>query len=401
MRKPATFSVLIRFLIFILLFLHIYEIVHLVRNAVKRIVVSPWTKLRDLTVSTGLNKLNCSMGSKLEDIARLAGVNPSTVSRTINKPEKVKLKTRQKIEAIIDEMGYKPNFFARGLMKGQTDSVGILTSLYANPYFIEIIETIEHLLAPDGTYLYLCNCEASIDLEKKYLDELLRRNIDALFVIESPSLNTADNLYTKNRFDCPVILINQHVKPYGDNYVVRCDQSPGIAEVFDEVKRRRLYPFILFIPAERSYSYILKKRLFETWRRKNHLDEKQARCVMLENLLEPNNEKSVWNSHEAAKDLFTQFRPRSILAGNDLMALGVLAAAHDAGISVPKDLAIVGVDNTFFSRISMPTLSTIDLRMAEIGTMAAELYQGVKKEPSAAHEQTLIIPSLFRRRGTS
>ena len=340
------------------------------------------------------------MGSKLEDIARLAGVNPSTVSRTINNPEKVKLKTRQKIEAIIDEMGYKPNFFARGLMRGQTDSVGIITSLYANPYFVEIIGTLEHLLTPDGTYIYLCNCEESIDLEKKYLDELLRRNIDALFVIETPSLNTKNNLYTKTKVGCPVILINQHVKPYGDNYVVRCDQRPGIEEVFSEVKKRKLYPFILFIPAEKSYSYILKRRLFENWRIKNSLTDKQARCVRLENLMEPNNEKSVWNSYEAARDLFAQWRPRSILAGNDLMALGILAAARDAGIKVPGDLSIAGVDNTLFSRISVPGLSTIDLRMQEIGIKAAELYQTVKKIPPETKPQTLAIPSLFYRRGT-
>ena len=194
-----------------------------------------------------------SMGSRLEDIARLAGVNPSTVSRTINKPEKVKLKTRQKIEAIINELGYKPNYFAQGLMRGQTDSVGILTSLHTNPYFLEIIEALEHLLASDGTYMYLCNCENNIELEKKYLDELTRRKIDALFVVESPSLNTKYNFYTTHPLDCPVILINQHTRPYGDNYVVYCDQKPGIVEVFDEVLRRKLYPFILLTPAEKTY----------------------------------------------------------------------------------------------------------------------------------------------------
>ena len=340
------------------------------------------------------------MGSRLEDIAKLAGVNPSTVSRTINKPEKVKLKTRQKIEAIINELDYKPNFFAQGLMKGQTDSVGILIPLHTNPYFLEIIETLEHLLAPDGTYIYLCNCESKIELEKKYLDELIRRKIDALFVIESPSLNTGQNFYTKNRFDCPVFLINQHVRPYGDNYVVRCDQKPGIMEVFEEVKRRRLYPFVLFLPAENTYSYNLKIRLFENWRRENRLGEEEARCVRIENLLEPNNEKSVWNSCEAAKELFARFRPRSILAGNDLMALGVLVAARDAGIAVPGDLSVAGVDNTLFSRISMPALSTINLRMGEIGTKAAELYQVVKKDPSAVRERILSIPSFFCHRET-
>ena len=340
------------------------------------------------------------MGSTLTDIAKLAGVNPSTVSRTISRPEKVKPKTRQKIEAIINELGYKPNFFAQGLMKGQTDSVGILTTLHANPYYVEIIENIEHLLSPDGTYIYLCNCETSIELEKKYLDELIRRKIDALFVIETPSLNTTNNFYTKNSSSCPIILLNQHIKPYGDCYVVRCDQKPGIAEVFDEVKRRSLYPFVLFIPAENSYSYNLKEQLFMRWRKRNKLSEKQASCIRLENLLEPNNEKSVWNSFEAARELFGRFRPRSILAGNDFMALGVLSAARELGINVPEEVSIAGVDNTLFSRTSIPALSTIDLRMAEIGSRAARLYQAIKAAPSAEHERNRTISSIFCRRGT-
>ena len=340
------------------------------------------------------------MGSRLEDIAKLAGVNPSTVSRTINTPQKVKTKTRQKIEAIINELGYKPNFFAQGLMKDQTDSVGILTSVYANPYFIEIIETLEHMLSAEGTYMYMCNCEINIDLEKKYLDELIRRKIDALFIIESPSLNTKNNFYVKNKFDFPVIMINQHLKPYGENYIVRCDQKPGITEIFDEVKLRELYPFVLLLPAEKSYSYILKERLFDNWRKKNNLDKKQACCIKLENLLNPNNEKSVWNSYEEAKALFSRFRPRSILVGNDLMALGVLAAAREHGICIPEELSVAGVDNTLFSRISIPALSTIDLQTLEIGTKAAQLYQKIRDNPSAVNEKIITIPSFFYRRET-
>ena len=340
------------------------------------------------------------MGSRLEDIAKLAGVNPSTVSRTINNPEMVKAKTRHKIEAIIKELGYKPNFFAQGLMKDQTDSVGIMMSLYANPYFMEIVNGLEQILIADETYTYLCNCETSIELEKKYLDELIRRKIDALFVIESPSLNTNKNLYIKNKFDFPVIMINQHLKPYGDNYVVHCNQKPGIFEVFDEVARRELYPFVLYIPAEKSYSYHLKERLFENWRKKNCLNNEQACCVKLENLLDPNNEKSVWNSYEEAKVLFSRIRPRAILAGNDLMALGILAAAREKGINVPGDLSIAGVDNTIFSRISIPALSTIDLRTSEIGTKAARLYQIIKNDSSALNNKSITIPSYFCRRET-
>jgi len=341
------------------------------------------------------------MSRTLDDIARLAGVNPSTVSRTINNPEKVKLKTRQKIEAIIDEMGYRPNFFAQGLVKGQTDSVGLLTSIHANPYFMEIIEAIEHALVRDGTYMYLCNCENSAELEKKYLDELMRRQIDGLFVVETPSLNTKQNLYVSGKLDCPVILLNQHEKPYGDNYVVRCNQVPGIKTVFDEVRQRNLYPFVLLIPDEKSYSYLLKERLFNKWRRQFGLAEKQARYIKLENFDEPNTEQSLWNSYKTAKELLLgRGHPRAILAGNDLMAQGILIAAHELGIAVPEELSIAGVDNTFISRISRPALSTIDLRMGEIGALAADLYQRIKEDPDGKHDKVLSLPSLFCRRGT-
>ena len=206
--------------------------------------------------------------------------------------------------------------------------------------------------------------------------------------------------FIQNKFDFPVILINQHLKPYGENYIVRCDQKPGITEVFEKVKQQELYPFVLFIPAEKSYSYIYKERLFENWRKKNKLDKEKARCIKLEKILDPNNEKSVWNSYEEAKTLFKTFRPRSILVGNDLLALGVLAAAREHGIKVPQDLSIAGVDNNIFSRISIPALSTIDLRTNEIGTMAAQLYYVIKKNPSAEQEQILTLPSFFSPRGT-
>ena len=345
------------------------------------------------------------MRKTLEDIAKLAGVNSSTVSRTISNPQKVKLKTRQKIEAIIEAQGYKPNFFAQGLAKGLSDSVGLITSIHANLYFLEIIETIQRLLAADGTYMYLCDCANNIELEKKYLDELKRRKIDGLFVIETPSLNTDNNFYVKNTFDCPVILINQHKKPYGNNYIVQCDQKPGIEKVLFEVKQQKLFPFMLLLPGDKSYSYFIKEKLFKKWRQKNNFSENQARCMILDKLLNTNNEETVWSSYHAAKKFIPQLRPRSILAGNDLMALGVLSAANEMKIPIPRELAIIGVDNSLFARISFPTLSTIDLRMNEVGTKAAELYRIAKRKTGIGSlkktkDRVVVVPSLFCRGGT-
>ncbi|MDR2663461.1 MAG: LacI family transcriptional regulator, partial [Treponema sp.] len=194
------------------------------------------------------------MGSK--DIAKLAGVSVATISRVINNPEKVSPATRQKVEAVIAQTGYNPNYFARGLKRRSAGSVGIITALHTNPYFIEIIDAIESALSADGTCTYICSCENREELEEKYAQELMSRGIDALFVIETPSLNTSHNYFYNKRLECPVILINQHKKPYGEtNYIVRCDQKQGIQQAFSRVLRKRLFPFMLVLCAEKSYSY--------------------------------------------------------------------------------------------------------------------------------------------------
>jgi LacI family transcriptional regulator len=198
------------------------------------------------------------MGKRLEDVAALAGVHPATVSRVLSRPEMVSPETRLKVEAIIKELDYKPNYFARGLMRGSADSVGILVYGLTDPYYAEIIDAIENILVPQGIYPYICDCKNNTDAEKKYTDELLRRNVDALIVIETISFNTKNNYFIQNSFDCPVILINQHLKPYGDAYIVSCDQAPGIIGAFEYVRENKLFPFLLLLRGPDSYSFTSK-----------------------------------------------------------------------------------------------------------------------------------------------
>ena len=284
-------------------------------------------------------------------------------------------------------------------MKHDTGSVGILISLQTNPYFIDIIDSIERVLSRQGTYIYLCNCENNLALEREYTQELIRRNIDALMVIETPSLNTQGNHFLYNKFNCSVILINQHLEPYGDNYVIRCDQTQGINAVFEYIKKEKLFPFLLFMCSEDNYSYVLKEKLFKKWRQENGYSEKKARIIKARELLDANNEKSVWKTYKIARKILgSPHRPRSILAGNELMAMGILTAARDLSIPVPGELTVIGVDNTYLSRISFPPLSTVDLRMKDVGTMAAELYLEIKNNPGKEHPRIQVIPSRFIRR---
>jgi LacI family transcriptional regulator len=337
----------------------------------------------------------------IEDIAKAAGVSTATVSRTINSPEKVKSPTRQKIEQVISRLGYKPNYFARGLRKQRTDSVGIIASFGLNPYLSEMLDVVERTLTQNGVYLYLCNCGFNTALEAKYTQELFRRNIDALMVFEAASFNTEDNYFLKTKFDRPVILVNQHTEPFGNAYIVRVDQAPGLLEAFDYVQDHALLPcFLLISPG--SYSFLLKEKLCNAWKQERGLSDTDIRIIKSNKLLQTNEEGAVWHSNEVIKQaLLSTPRPRCILAGNDLMAMGVLIAARELSIAVPDELAVIGVDNTLLSRISAPPLSTVDLRMRELGKLAAELYLDIKDSPDKALPQVQTLPSRLLLRSST
>jgi LacI family transcriptional regulator len=304
-------------------------------------------------------------------------------------------KTRLKVEAIIKELDYKPNYFARGLMRGSADSVGILVYGLTDPYYAEIIDAIENILVPQGIYPYICDCKNNVDAEKKYTDELIRRNVDALIVIETISLNTKKNYFIENSFNCPVILINQHLKPHGDAYVVRCDQSPGIIEAFEYVRENKLFPFLLLLRGPDSYSFTLKEKLFRQWVKKYTLSKIEASLLRI--ITGDNSRHSTFAhvSIDGEREILqSPSRPRTIMAANDVQAFSILNAAGKLGIRVPEDLEIIGVDNTFLSRICS-SVNVVDLRMEEVGAMAAELYLEIQKDPGGNHQKAQIIPSRF------
>ncbi len=312
------------------------------------------------------------MGVTIEDIALAAGVSSATVSRVLNEPERVRPKTRNKVNEIINREGYKPNIFARGLMRSSTDSVGILVSYITNPYMTSIVNAIESTLAKSGAYIYLCNCNGDRKLELKYTEELLRRNVDALIVVETPSMNREDNFFLTLDAGCPLILVNEHIAPAERHFSVCCDQEPGIREALNLFKARNLFPIALLSSKDASYSFTLKERLFAEFRESLGLDEAETPVY---HLGDTNVESIVASATELTLEILSSpARPKAILAGNDFIALGVLEAARRLKISIPEDLAVIGVDNTFFSRISFPPLSTIDLRTEDVGRMAAELY---------------------------
>jgi LacI family transcriptional regulator len=340
------------------------------------------------------------VGATIDDVARLAGVSISTVSRVINNPGLVNERTRRRVARVIERTGFKPNIFARGLMRSRTGAVGILVSYITNPYMTAIVDAVESTLSRNDVFIYLCNCNDDRKLEHAYANELLRRKVDALVVIETPSFNGAEDFLADLGATCPVVLVNEHVRMNGPHHVVRCEQEPGVREALRHLLSRGQFPIALFTGSESQYSFALKERLFQEFRLENRLSEAET---LVFRLGDTNVEQIVTTSAQLMARLCRQkSRPRAVLAGNDMIGVGVLQGALAAGLRIPEDVAIIGVDNTLLSRISSPQLSTVDLRTEDVGRSAAELYlrlRGGRGDPITPVRET--VSSFLVLRGTT
>ncbi len=338
------------------------------------------------------------MSARIDDIAKAAGVSTATVSRYLNKPDLVKPATRDRVAAAIEEFDYKPNLFARGLMRAATDTVGILVPYITNPYHVALVDSIERELAARDVRIYLCNTFESADLERRYADELLRRGVDALIFAETVSVNSDDAYLESLSAEVPVILINEHLRLDSKHHIVRCAQEPGFIAALDHLLSRGKVPIDLVI-GDGAWSFALKERVYRDYLHRRGVPDSE---LSVSRLAAVNVEDIVQRCAQYTSEALARpVPPRAFVAGNDMMAVGLLQGVLAKGLKVPEDVAVIGVDNSLPSRISVPLLSTVDLRETDVGKLAAQAYLSIKTGGIPDSPIRSSIESVFLNRGSA
>lgn len=293
------------------------------------------------------------------DIAKLAGVSIATVSRVVNGSNKVSEKTRTRVLSIIEQEGYTPNVFAQGLGLHTMHTVGILVPDISDLYMSCAVSYLEEQLQIYG-YDCILSC-SGFDPAKKaaHTQMLLSKHIDALILVGSTysghGKDPCETDYIRNAaLQVPVFLINGSVA--GDN--IYCSVSEDRQAVFDattrliENGRRR----ILFLTDSRSYSAAEKKAGFLSALEKAGLPADPALQLMAPDEI------------SGVRDLLLEKKLSfdAAIATDDVMAVGVLKYAAAKGISVPKELAVIGCNNSVLSVSCEPELSSIDNRAGSL-----------------------------------
>jgi LacI family transcriptional regulator len=311
------------------------------------------------------------------DIAKLAGVNPSTVSRALTTPGRIKADTEAKIRAAAKELNYRVNPHARALPTGKTKMIALMVADITNPVFFKVVRGAEKVAADEGYTLVVAESFESSKVEADSLARIMPSVDGVIF----GTTRLADQEIHEANDEKPVVLINRVVDGVGD---VVPDNEPGIAEAIAHLAELG-HKHIGFL-AGPAASWINTDR----W---NLLMKHALGSGMTVVSIGPN-----LPTVEGGRDGLAEVRASgvsAIITYNDLMGIGLLRAATAAGIRVPEDLSIIGFDNIFGSDFTSPPLTTIEMPLEKIGGNAVRALLSTLDDndlvPHGSEESTSLL----------
>lgn len=325
----------------------------------------------------------------IKDVARHARVSYTTVSHVINDTRPVASETAARVRAAIRELGYMPSEVARALKSKRTRIVGMIVTTSANPFFATVTGGVERACFARGYSLMLCNTDDVEERLDSYLDTLFSKRIDGLVVMTTNA--------------SPAFL--KRLREIDSVPVVAIDSAPGTARTTvndDSTLGGRLIGTFL---ADRGFARIAclagpadHPRMRERFAGLEAALSERGLSVAPDLVLrDPLTIEGGMASARTLLALPPSRRPDVIVCFNDLMAVGVMHAAHDAGIAIPDGLSVVGYDDIEFAAHTIPPLTTVRQPTAQIGGTAANAIIDHLEAGIALPDTVTLPPDLVVR----
>jgi LacI family transcriptional regulator len=328
--------------------------------------------------------------SSIREVAKRAGVSLGTVSNVLNRPEIVALETRQRVQQAIKEIGFVRNGSARQLRVGTSQHIGLVVLDVANPFFTEVARGVEDLSSQAGYIVILCNSDDSVEKESHYLHVLEEQR--TLGVLITPVQSDASYLQRFRQRGIAVVLLDRPSR-IKDLCSVAVDDVRGgelaAAHLLEEGHER-----IGFVHGQPSIRQIADRRRGVIRAVKAAgLDPDRAIVDITTRA------QSAREGEECVEKLLSaRIRPTAVFCANDLLALGLMRGLIKYGISIPKDMALVGYDDVEFASVLSTPLTSIRQPKYELGRAAAELLLDEANNPASHQHQHIVYqPELIVR----
>jgi LacI family transcriptional regulator len=333
-------------------------------------------------VGNGFLSLPEGEGPKISDVARHAAVSPATVSRVLNGDPRVGKPYRERVLRSVAALDYRPNSLARNLRRQRSGTIGVVVPDIENPHFGEMLRAVEDQAFDAGYRVLVCNTDETPEKQRAYLEALIDERV--LGVIISPSDPGGAQISRLLDLGIPVVAYDREVlDPRAD------------AVLADNVKGTRVGTELLLAAGHRSIAFIGGRTDVETGAERLAGYEMAMRAARLEPWVVDGDFRLELAETAVAGLLAGDRRPSALLVANNLMTLGALRAIRDAGLRVPADLALVGVDDPAWSALVDPPLTTL---AQPVRLMAADAMELLLQRVTGAREQPRRIVHPFELR---
>ncbi|MET0714637.1 MAG: LacI family DNA-binding transcriptional regulator [Mycetocola sp.] len=297
----------------------------------------------------------------LTDVARAAGVSVATASKALNGRDQVKAETRDRVHKAAESLSFQPNALARGLLAGRSGTLGLLTNDLEGRFSIPVLMGAEDAVGADRMSVFLCDARGDSIREQYHVQALLSRRIDGLIVVGSstdprPTLGElpVPVVYayapSENPDDLSLISDNvgggrmavEHLLNSGRRRIAHITGDPEYAAARDRATG------VLAALAEAALPLVGDQVMFGEW-------------------------SEAWGRGATRVLLSREPEIDAIVAGSDQIARGVLDSLHELKIDVPRDVAVISFDNwAILAANSRPQLTSVDLRLEQLGRLAAQ-----------------------------
>lgn len=328
-----------------------------------------------------------------EDVAKIAGVSQSTVSRVLNDYPYIKKNTRDKVLAVINELGFTRDEIARSLVEKRTKSIGLILGSISNPFFAETAEVIIERAQELKYDVIVYNTGHKDENLEQAINLLIGKRVEGI-ILTSVSKNYTDKIKKLHDNGFPVLLYNSFLDIKDVNFIV-----------MDNNKGARLAVQHLIKLGHKKIAKISgpSKYLATYERTVGYKEELMENGYEIDEGLIFNSEFSYDKIYSFTKKLLKKKdRPTAIIAASDQMALAVLDAASSLNLKIPADLSVVGFDNIRLSANEFIGLTTISQQMDQMSLTALEklIYLIENKETTSSSIQIFLKPELMVRKTT-
>lgn len=328
--------------------------------------------------------------SSIKDIANEAGVSTATVSHVLNNTRFVSEAVRERVLKAIKLHNYYPNAAARSLASGSSRILGLVISDIANPFFPELVKSIETAAYEYGYDVVLSNTNYDPERASHYVRRFIERKVTGVALMTSEMDKAL--IEELARREVPVVFLDSgEVGLHMSN--LRVGYAEGIKQAILHLVElgHRKVAFISGLPNLRS-----AKRRLEAFRQTI-----QAVLPDAPEQIYQGDFKIDGGRRAALEILKADELPTAVVAANDLMALGAISEFHRSGLKIPRDISVVGFDDIAFSTLVEPALTTVNLPLGELGKMAVDALMAMISSPKEHGIELPISTQLIIRNSTA